>query len=190
MEGLVDAFGVAGCVEVHEQAADDGEHDGGQLGPAEAAHAFLEWLEPVGGCGTPETRPEWFACSVVQATEHAQIGLTLRSSHRGPCVVQSRRVGNFRSEAQEADEGIELAPPGLSKYLAEQAVTGSEVVDQHPARGAGGGGQGTEPIGKPVLERVVGARIEQSLPDLWLALPSHSPSFSRNEWYVYCCFDS
>jgi hypothetical protein len=41
VEGLVRAFGITGCVEVHEQAADDGKHDGGQLGPAEAAHAVL-----------------------------------------------------------------------------------------------------------------------------------------------------
>jgi hypothetical protein len=41
VEGLVRAFGVTGCVEVHEQAADDGKHDGGQLGPAEAPHAVL-----------------------------------------------------------------------------------------------------------------------------------------------------
>src|SRR3979409_2705758 len=41
VEGLVRAFGIAVWVEVHEQAADDGKHDGGQLGPAEAAHAVL-----------------------------------------------------------------------------------------------------------------------------------------------------
>ena len=29
VERLVGAHGIAGCVEVHEQAADDGKHDGG-----------------------------------------------------------------------------------------------------------------------------------------------------------------
>ena len=38
------APGIAGCIEVHEQAADDSKHDGRQLGSAETAHAFLEWL--------------------------------------------------------------------------------------------------------------------------------------------------
>jgi hypothetical protein len=35
-----------------------------------------------------------------------------------------------------------------------------------------------------VLERVVGARVEEPLPDLWLALSAHRPMFSRNERYV------
>jgi hypothetical protein len=70
-------------------------------------------------------------------------------------------------------EGFYLAPPGLSQDLAEQSVTGLEVVDQHPARGACGGRQWPEPIREPVLERVVGARVEKPLPDLRLALPAH-----------------
>src|SRR5437870_1454903 len=68
-EGPVRACGVAGCVEVHEEAADDSEHDGGKLGSAEAAHAVLERCEPVGGRGAPEARPEWFSRGVVQPAE-------------------------------------------------------------------------------------------------------------------------
>jgi hypothetical protein len=88
-------------------------------------------------------------------------------------VAQGRRVGLFGSDAQEVGEGLDLALPGLSKDLAEQSVTGSEVVDQHPARGVSGAGQRLEPVGKPVLERVVGARVEEPLPDLWLWAPPH-----------------
>jgi hypothetical protein len=36
MERPAGAHGIAGCVKVHQQAADDGEQDGGQLGSAEA----------------------------------------------------------------------------------------------------------------------------------------------------------
>jgi hypothetical protein len=36
-----------------------------------------------------------------------------------------------------------------------------------------------------VLERVVGARVEQPLLDLWLTLPADQTIFSRNERYVY-----
>ena len=68
-EGAVGAWGVAGCVEVHEEAADDGEHDGGKLGSAEAAHAVLERCEPVGGRGPPEAWPEWFAGGVVSYSD-------------------------------------------------------------------------------------------------------------------------
>jgi hypothetical protein len=38
-ESLVSASGIAGCIEVHEEASDDGEHDGGQLRSAEPARA-------------------------------------------------------------------------------------------------------------------------------------------------------
>src|SRR3954466_6809151 len=76
-EGPVRACGVAGCVEVHQEAADDGEHDGGKLGSAEAAHASLGRGEPVGGRGAPEAGPEWFSRGVVQPAEHAQEGLAL-----------------------------------------------------------------------------------------------------------------
>jgi hypothetical protein len=36
-----------------------------------------------------------------------------------------------------------------------------------------------------MLERVVGAGVEQSFPDLRLAVPTHGASFSRNNRYVY-----
>ncbi len=160
VEGPVSASGIAGCVEVHEEAADDGEYDGGQLGPVEAAHALLEGGEPVGGRGAPEVRPQWFARGVMQPTEHAQVGPAVRSGHRGPCVAQGHRVRLLGPQAQEVGEGLDLAPPGLAEYLAEQAVTGAEVVDQHSCGGARGGGERPEPFGKPVLERVVGARVE------------------------------
>jgi hypothetical protein len=35
-----------------------------------------------------------------------------------------------------------------------------------------------------MLERIVGARVEQPLSYLWLALPPHQLIFSRNKWYV------
>jgi hypothetical protein len=47
-------------------------------------------------------------------------------------VAQGRRVGLFGPDAQKVGEGLDLAPPSLSKHFAKQAVTGSEVVDQHP----------------------------------------------------------
>ena len=36
-----------------------------------------------------------------------------------------------------------------------------------------------------MLERVVGARLEEPLPDLWLLVPADRVIFSRNERYVY-----
>jgi hypothetical protein len=36
-----------------------------------------------------------------------------------------------------------------------------------------------------MLERVVGAGVEQTLPDLRLTVPAHGASFSRNNCYVY-----
>jgi hypothetical protein len=58
------------------------------------------------------------------------------------------------------------------------------VVDQHPVRRAGGGGQRPEPVREAVLERVVGAGVEEPLPDLGLAVPADRPMFSRNDRYV------
>ena len=174
MERVIGSYGIPGGVEVHEQAADDGEHDGGQLGPAEASHALLEGREPVGGRGLPEAWPEWFAGGVVEPAEHAQVGSTVRSRHRGPGVAEGRRVGLLGADAEEVGERVELALSRLSEDLAEQAVAGFEVVDQHPARGSSGGRQRPEPVGKPVLERVVGARVEEPLLDLRLRVPSHA----------------
>ena len=61
MEVLVDACGFAGGVEVHQEAADDVEHDGRQLGSAETAGARLEGCEPVKDTQTlafaPRERP-------------------------------------------------------------------------------------------------------------------------------------
>ena len=71
VEGPVGACGVAGGVEVLEQATDDGEYESRKLRPAETAHAVLEWGEPVGGGGTPEPGPERFTRGVVQSVEHA-----------------------------------------------------------------------------------------------------------------------
>jgi hypothetical protein len=78
-----------------------------------------------------------------------------------------------------------LTAAGLYQDLEEQSVPCPEVVDQHPARGARSDGQGLEPIGEAVLERIVGARVEEPLPDLRLPLSSHPCSFSRNHCYVY-----
>ena len=41
------------------------------------------------------------------------------------------------------------------------------------------------PDHEPVLERVVGARVEKPLLDLRFAVPAHQVIFSRNERYVY-----
>src|ERR1035441_1356813 len=173
--------------QLEAMAADDGEHDGRQFRSAETAHAFLEWCEPVGRRGPPEAGPEWFSRGVVQPAEHAEVGLALRPGDRGPGAGQGGRVGLVGSQAYEVGEGLDLAPAGLSEDLAEQFVTGPEVVDQHPVRRACGGGQRPKPVREPVLERVVGARVEEPLPDLWLALSAHRPIFSRNDRYVYCC---
>jgi hypothetical protein len=35
-----------------------------------------------------------------------------------------------------------------------------------------------------VLERIVGAHVEEPLPDLWLRVPTHESIFSRNERFV------
>src|SRR5205823_6257694 len=102
------------------------------LGSVEAAHAGLERREPVGGRGPPEARPEWFSRRVVQPAKHAQVGLALRPGDRRPCAGQGHRVGLVGSQAYELGEGLDLALPGLSQYLAEQSVTGLEVVDQPP----------------------------------------------------------
>ena len=113
------------------------------------------------------------------------MGLARRPGDRRPCAGQGHRVGLVGSQAYEVGERLDLALPGLSQDLAEQSVAGLEVVDQHSARGARGGRQRPEPIREPVLERVVGARVEKPLPDLRLALPADRVSFSRNERYVY-----
>lgn len=47
VEGPVGAGGVAGRVEVHEEAADDGENERRELRPADAAQAVFQWPEPV-----------------------------------------------------------------------------------------------------------------------------------------------
>jgi hypothetical protein len=147
VERATGSYGVAGGVEVHEQAADDGEHDGRQLGPAEAAQALLERREPVSGRGLPEAWPERFARGVVEPAEHAQVGPAVRSGHRRPGVAQGRRVGLLGAQAQEGGERLELALSRLPEDLPEQAVAGLEVVDQHPARGSSGGRQRPEPVG-------------------------------------------
>ena len=122
----------------------------------------------------------------MESAEHPQVGLALRAGHRGPCPAQSHRVGLVGSDAKEVGEGVDLALSSLSKDLAEQAVAGSEVIDQHPARGVRGAGQRAESVGEPVLERVVGAGVEKSLLDLRLWVPSDGAIFSRNDRYVYC----
>jgi hypothetical protein len=101
VEGPVGAGGVAGGVEVLEQAADDGEHDSRQFGSAETAHAFLEGCEPVRRRGPPEAGPEWFSRRVVQPVEHAEVGLALRSGDRG------RKGVMFLQEPAERPYGIE-----------------------------------------------------------------------------------
>ena len=70
-------------------------------------------------------------------------------------------------------------PGGIAEALglAEQFVAGPEVVDQHSVRRAGGGGQRPKPVRQSVLERVVGAGVEESLPDLGLAVPAHATCF-------------
>jgi hypothetical protein len=88
-------------------------------------------------------------------------------------VAQSHRIGLLGSDAQEVGEGVDLALPGLSQNLPKQAVAGSEVVNQHPTRGVRGDRQWTEPVGKPVLKRVVGTGVEEPLLDLWSWAPSH-----------------
>jgi hypothetical protein len=51
------------------------------------------------------------------------------------------------------------------------------VVDEHPRRGAGCARERFEPVGEPVLERVVGARRQQSLLDLGLRASPHEREF-------------
>ena len=99
VEGLVSARGIAGCIEVHKEAADDCEHDSGQLGSAEAAHAVLKGCEPVGGRGPPEAGPEGFSRGVVQPAEHTEVRLALWSGDRGPSAGKGYRVGLVGSHA-------------------------------------------------------------------------------------------
>jgi hypothetical protein len=173
VEGPVGAGGVASGVEVLEQAADDGEHDSRQFGSAETAHAYLERCEPVRRRGPPEAGPEWFSRRVVQPVEHAEVGLAPRPGDRGPGAGEGGRVGLVGSQADEVGEDLDLPPAGLSEHLAEQSVTGPEVVDQHSVGRAGGGGQRPEPVREPVLERVVCACVEEPLPDFWFAVSAH-----------------
>lgn len=74
---------------------------------------------------------------------------------------------------------------GLPEDLAEQLVTGPEVVDQHPGRRASRSGQRLEPIRESPFERVVGTGVEEPLPDFWLPLSPHALIFSRNSDYDY-----
>jgi hypothetical protein len=93
----------------------------------------------------------------VQPAEHAEVGLAGGTGHRRPGLTQGRGVELLGSDPQEVGEDLELALPGRFEDLAGQPVAGSEVVDQHPARGAGRGRERAEAVGEPVLERVVGA---------------------------------
>lgn len=126
----------------------------------------------------------WFSRGVVQPGEYAEVGLALWPGDRRPCAGEGHGIGLARSQAYEVGEGLDLTTPRLSEDLAEQSVTGPEVVDQHPVRGARGGRQRLEPVGEAVVERVVGARLEEPLLDLRLPLSAHHVSFSRNERYV------
>jgi hypothetical protein len=70
--------------------------------------------------------------------------------------------------------GVALPPTSASlrEHLAKQAVTCAEVVEEPPAGGARGAGQRPVMTREAVLQRVVGARIEQPLADLRLRLPA------------------
>jgi hypothetical protein len=175
--------------EIHEEAADDGEHDGRELWAAEAAHSVFEGRQPVGGRDSSEAGPQGFSCGVVKRGEYAEVGLALWPGDRQPCVGEGRGVGLAGSHAYELGEGLDLATPGLSEDLAEQSVAGPEVVDQHSVRGVGGGSQRRESVGEAVLKRVVGARVEEPLSDLRLRVPADRVIFSRNDRYVYHGFD-
>jgi pimeloyl-ACP methyl ester carboxylesterase/ketosteroid isomerase-like protein len=59
------------------------------------------------------------------------------------------------------------------------------VVQQHARRGAGGGDQRPEPVGQAVRQGVLGAGVEEPLPDLRLRSSAHVSIVSRNNRYVY-----
>jgi hypothetical protein len=178
---------VAGGVEVHEETADDGEDESGELRPAHAAQTFFERPEPIDRRRSAEVRQQPLRRVLAELPEHPQVGLPLRADDEVPGAHQRDGVRLVRADAQQVTEGGELALPRVLEDGAQQGVAGAEVVDQHAGRGAGGGGQRLEPVGQAVLERVVGARIEQPLLDLGLRLPSHRGTFSRKVWYVYRC---
>lgn len=185
MEGSVSAGRVAGRGEVHQEAADDREHDGRKLGPAEAAHPRFERCEPVRRRCPAEARPQWFTRVVMQPGENAQVGLALRPRDRRPCARKRYGIRLVCPHTDEVGERVDLAAAGLPEDLAEELVAGAEVVDQHPVRRARRASELLESVGQTVLERVVGARIEDPLPDLRLGAPAHDHSFSRNGRYVY-----
>jgi hypothetical protein len=70
LERLIGAGGVAGGVEVHEQAADDRENEGRELRAVDAAQAVGERIEPVGRCGVREIRPQLLDGGRLQLSEH------------------------------------------------------------------------------------------------------------------------
>ena len=92
-EGLIGSSGIAGGVEVHEEPADNGQYDRGQLGSAQAAHAILQGREPIGGRAPTEAGPEGFTRRVVQSAEHPKVRLALRSGDRRPGAGQGGRIG-------------------------------------------------------------------------------------------------
>jgi hypothetical protein len=184
-ERVIRTGAVGSGIEVHEETANDREDEGGELRPIDTAQAFFERPEPVGRRHPAKVGQQLLRRAFPQLPEHPQIGLPFGTGDESPGAHQREGVGLVGSHAQQVAEGSELALPRVPEDGAQQAVAGAEVVDQHAGRGAGGAGQRLEPVGQAVLERVVGARVEQPVLDLGLRSPSHRCTFSRNAEYVY-----
>src|SRR5215469_9013072 len=184
-EGLIGSRHITRGLDVHDETADDREHEGGEFGTADASHAVLERLQPVCGGLAAKARPQLLLSILVELAEHAEVRAAGRAGHDPPSPSQSAQVGLVRSWGQQFTEEVALAPPRPSQGFPQQRVPGPEVVDQHPGRSAGRRRERLEPAGQPVRERVIDAGVEDPVADLGLLVPSHHHTFSRNWRYVY-----
>jgi hypothetical protein len=142
--GLVGAYSVADRLAVHQEAMNGCEHNDGQLGSAKAACVVLEGCKPIGGRLSSKAEPGRFSCEFVQADESAERGLALRPRVLRPRAAQGTYLWFVRPQASQVEEGLAPTLPRRLEDLAGESVTGSEVVDQHPARRACGDRQGRE----------------------------------------------
>ncbi|MFD5242224.1 hypothetical protein [Streptomyces tendae] len=185
LEGPVGSRDITRGLDVHDETAHDRQYEGGEFRTADAAQAVLERLQPVRGGLAAEARPQLLFGVLAESAEHGEVRSARRAGHDPPCASQRARIGLVGPRGDQFAEEVALASPCPPQGFPQQRVPGPEVVDEHPGRRAGGRRQRLQAVGKPVLERVVDAGVEDSVADLGLLVSTHRRTFSRNRSYVY-----
>jgi len=119
-----------------------------------------------------EVGPELLLGALAQLAEHSQVGLAVRPAHHGPGTSEGSGVRLVGADVEQIAEGFELALPGVGEDGTRQ-VAASEVVEQHAVGRTGCGSERRKPVREAVGQGVLGARVEQPLPDFRLSLPAH-----------------